>query len=272
MYLWTSESVSNGHPDKLADQISDAILDAYLAEDPRAKVACEATVTRDFVLITGEVKSRQHADAEQVARATLADIGYTSEETGLDAYKCQIVNRLHEQSPQINKAVEQGDEQTARVYDSAMFLNDILADVPVHVIPCMQGRLPENANNATAASMYGSIFPAVWSFQIALRSRGLALRDAVLQAGPARMRPVLMTAVSTIFGLLPLALGQGDGSEWRSPMGWVGIGGLATSTLLTLLVVPVVYTLIDDAQSAVLRWLGVKGEGEVEPVAEGAEV
>ena len=70
-------------------------------------------------------------------------------------------------------AVEQGDSQTARVYDSAMFLNDILADVPVHVIPCMQGVLPENAGNPTAAAMYGSIFPAVWSFQLALRSRGL---------------------------------------------------------------------------------------------------
>ena len=70
-------------------------------------------------------------------------------------------------------AVEAGDEQTARVYDSALFLNEILADVPVHVIPCMQGRIPENAGNAMAAAMYGSIFPAVWSFQIALRSRGL---------------------------------------------------------------------------------------------------
>jgi len=70
-------------------------------------------------------------------------------------------------------AVEQGDGQTARVYDSAMFLNGILADVPVLVIPCMAGRIPEGVDNATAASMYGSIFPAVWSFQIALRSRGL---------------------------------------------------------------------------------------------------
>ncbi|MFP8872150.1 MAG: nitroreductase family protein [Myxococcota bacterium] len=70
-------------------------------------------------------------------------------------------------------AVDQGQEQTARVYDSAMYLNEILAEVPALVIPCMAGQLPEYANNATAASMYGSIFPAVWSFQIALRSRGL---------------------------------------------------------------------------------------------------
>ncbi len=86
-----------------------------------------------------------------------------------------------------------------------------------------------------------------------LRARGYALRDAVLEAGPTRMRPVLMTAVSTIFGMLPLAFGKGDGAEWRNPMGIVAIGGLLTSTFLTLLVVPVVYTLMDDAQSAVRR-------------------
>ncbi len=86
-----------------------------------------------------------------------------------------------------------------------------------------------------------------------LRRRGRSLRDAVLEAGPVRMRPVLMTATSTIFGMLPVALGQGDGSEWRNPMGVIAIGGLAASTLLTLLVVPVVYTLVDDAQAWIQR-------------------
>jgi HAE1 family hydrophobic/amphiphilic exporter-1 len=88
-----------------------------------------------------------------------------------------------------------------------------------------------------------------------LRDRGLPLFEAVLEAGPTRMRPVLMTAVSTICGMLPVALSRGDGSEWRNTMGVIAIGGLAASTFLTLLVVPVVYTLIDDAQSAVLRGL-----------------
>jgi HAE1 family hydrophobic/amphiphilic exporter-1 len=88
-----------------------------------------------------------------------------------------------------------------------------------------------------------------------LRSRGRSLREAVLEAGPIRMRPVLMTAGSTICGMLPVALGTGDGSEWRSPMGMIAIGGLATSTFLTLLVVPVAYTLVDDAQSLVVRAL-----------------
>jgi len=80
-----------------------------------------------------------------------------------------------------------------------------------------------------------------------LRSRGLSLYEAVLDAGPTRMRPVLMTVVSTVFGMLPVAIGTGDGSEWRAPMGIICIGGLVTSTFLTLLIVPVVYTLMDDA-------------------------
>jgi HAE1 family hydrophobic/amphiphilic exporter-1 len=86
-----------------------------------------------------------------------------------------------------------------------------------------------------------------------LRARGLPLYEAVLEAGPTRMRPVLMTAISTIFGMLPLALGMGDGAEWRSPMGVIAIGGLAASTPLTLVVVPVAYTLVDDAQMALTR-------------------
>ena len=88
-----------------------------------------------------------------------------------------------------------------------------------------------------------------------LRRRGRSLTDAVLEAGPTRMRPVLMTAVSTIFGMLPVAFSTGDGSEWRNPMGVIAIGGLAASTFLTLLVVPVVYTLIDDAGTVILRAL-----------------
>jgi hydrophobic/amphiphilic exporter-1 (mainly G- bacteria), HAE1 family len=86
-----------------------------------------------------------------------------------------------------------------------------------------------------------------------LRARGRSLYEAVVEAGPTRMRPVLMTAVSTIFGMLPVALSTGDGSEWRSPMALVCIGGLVASTFLTLLVVPVVYTVVDDAGRYALR-------------------
>jgi HAE1 family hydrophobic/amphiphilic exporter-1 len=89
-----------------------------------------------------------------------------------------------------------------------------------------------------------------------LRERGLGLYEAVIEAGPTRMRPVLMTAVSTVFGMLPVALSRGDGSEWRNPMGIISIGGLLASTMLTLLVVPVVYTLFDDAAEWLKRMVG----------------
>ena len=93
-----------------------------------------------------------------------------------------------------------------------------------------------------------------------LRARGLPLYEAVLEAGPIRMRPVLMTAVATVFGMLPVALGRGDGSEWRNPMGVVAIGGLTASTFLTLLVVPVVYTLLDDGQRSLVHgWARLRG-------------
>jgi HAE1 family hydrophobic/amphiphilic exporter-1 len=89
-----------------------------------------------------------------------------------------------------------------------------------------------------------------------VRARGVSSRDAVLEAGPVRLRPVLMTAVSTVFGMIPLAIGAGDGSEWRNPMSVVSIGGLMASTFLTLLIVPIAYTLVDDGQWAVRRGLG----------------
>jgi HAE1 family hydrophobic/amphiphilic exporter-1 len=88
-----------------------------------------------------------------------------------------------------------------------------------------------------------------------VRRRGVSVQDAVLEAGPVRLRPVMMTAVSTIFGMIPLALGGGDGSEWRNPMSVVSIGGLMASTFLTLLIVPIVYTLVHDGQKALGRGL-----------------
>jgi hydrophobic/amphiphilic exporter-1 (mainly G- bacteria), HAE1 family len=92
-----------------------------------------------------------------------------------------------------------------------------------------------------------------------LRQRGASARSAVLEAGPARLRPVLMTTTAMVFGMLPVAFGKGDGSEWRAPMGIISIGGMASSTLLTLLVVPVVYTLVDDAEQwAESRLRGVR--------------
>ena len=105
-YLFTSESVSEGHPDKVADQISDAILDQLLAYDPQSKVACETLVTTGQVVVAGEVKSKAYVDLQDVARRTIARIGYTKAEYCFDANSCGVLSAVHEQSADINRGVE----------------------------------------------------------------------------------------------------------------------------------------------------------------------
>ena len=104
-YLFTSESVSEGHPDKIADQISDAILDNFLAFDPHAKVACETLVTTGQVILSGEVKSKTYVDVQRVARDVIKKIGYTNSEYKFDYKSCGILSMIHEQSEDINRGV-----------------------------------------------------------------------------------------------------------------------------------------------------------------------
>jgi S-adenosylmethionine synthetase len=107
-YPFTSESVSEGHPDKVADQISDAILDAYLERDPESKVACECLITSGQLIIAGEVTSNACINVDKIARKVITDIGYISEDLGFDAEKATIHNLLHEQSREINESVADG--------------------------------------------------------------------------------------------------------------------------------------------------------------------
>ncbi|MDN5873908.1 MAG: methionine adenosyltransferase, partial [Sinobacteraceae bacterium] len=102
-YLFTSESVSEGHPDKIADQISDAVLDAILAQDKHARVACETLVKTGVAAVAGEVKTDAVIDVEALARKVINDIGYTSSEVGFDGDTCAIINMLGKQSPDINQ-------------------------------------------------------------------------------------------------------------------------------------------------------------------------
>ena len=104
-YLFTSESVSEGHPDKVADQISDAILDDFLRQDPAAKVACETMVTTGLVVVAGEIKSSAYVDVQSVTRDVIRRIGYTKAEYKFEAESCGILSALHEQSPDINQGV-----------------------------------------------------------------------------------------------------------------------------------------------------------------------
>ncbi len=106
-YLFTSESVSEGHPDKVADQISDALLDEFLAYDPNSKVACETLVTTGQVVLAGEVKSNAYVDVAEVARKVISEIGYTKSEYQFEAKSCGVFSSIHEQSDDINRGVDQ---------------------------------------------------------------------------------------------------------------------------------------------------------------------
>ena len=119
-YLFTSESVSEGHPDKVADQISDAVLDELLAQDANSKVACETLVTTGQVVVAGEVKSEAYVDLQKVVRNTIARIGYTKAEYKFEAESCGILSAIHEQSADINRGVDRKDRKDQGAGDQGM--------------------------------------------------------------------------------------------------------------------------------------------------------
>lgn len=119
-YLFTSESVSEGHPDKVADQISDALIDYFLAYDPSSKVACETLVTTGQVVLAGEVKSEAYLDVQEIAREVIRDIGYTKSEYMFEANSCGIFSAIHEQSADINQGVERKKPEEQGAGDQGM--------------------------------------------------------------------------------------------------------------------------------------------------------
>ena len=119
-YLFTSESVSEGHPDKVADQISDALIDHFMAFDPTSKVACETLVTTGQVVLAGEVKSKSYLDVQAIARETILIIGYTKSEYMFDANSCGIFSAIHEQSSDINQGVERSNPEDQGAGDQGM--------------------------------------------------------------------------------------------------------------------------------------------------------
>jgi S-adenosylmethionine synthetase len=185
-YLFTSESVSEGHPDKLADQISDAVLDAMLAQDKRARVACETLVKTGVAIVAGEVTTEAWVDLEELVRGVIADVGYTSSDVGFDGRTCGVMNIIGKQSPDIALGVDRTDPEEQGAGDQGLMFgyasNETESLMPAPI--CFAHRLVERQSEVTCRYTNGRVVgldAVVLSTQHAPDVKQPDLREAVME-------------------------------------------------------------------------------------------
>ena len=252
-YLFTSESVSEGHPDKLSDQISDALLDSFLAQDPESKVACETLVTTGLVVCAGEVKTEAYVPVDEIARKVIQEVGYNKSELQFDYKSCGILSAIHSQSPDINQGVERAKLEDQGAGDQGMMFGyacnemDNLMPLPIELAHRLVQELaairkegtqmtylrPDSKSQVTIQYSDDNIPERIDSIVLSTQHDDFDEDDKMLKTIDEDVKNILIPRVMADCPAKVQALFRGDYKLYVNPTGKFVIGGPHGDTGLT---------------------------------------